>query len=626
MQSDADRLRDYYDHLLGGLLAGYVYGSERIQAALRFVLAWTPPDAQRILEAGCGIGESTDALKRHRPAAFVLGIDSHERLLERARRLFGDGDAVFTCADILTCTPEGPPFDVIVLMDVYEHIPLASRPRLHAVLNGLLAPFGRLLLTTPSISHQHYLRDDTPGGLQPIDEDVSRADFERLAADIGGTLAHYLEVSVWRSRDYVHAVVARDRDARATPGPAAAIDRRAREEHVERRLAVRVSREGALLPVRDGANVCIVQPNCDAYSERLIRDQLERLPANVTMLCDGWFPRRRWNGDRVLALPFAAARRVALKTIGVLPELPQRIATRGLASYLRRHAIDVVLAQYGPTGAAIADACTSAGVPLVVQFHGFDAHHRPTLAAHHDAYQRLFRSAAAVVAVSTKMAGQLIALGAPPGKVRHVAGGVDCARFEPGDPGAAPPMFVSVARFVDKKAPHVTLTAFSRVLVACPEATLVMLGDGVLLEPSRALAASLGITASVEFRGAVSAFAVRAALRSARAFVLHSIETPEGDSEGTPIAVLEAAASGLPVIATRHAGIADAVIDGETGYLVEERDVEAMAARMIELAGNPALAASLGRQARVHIEAHFSIEQNITGLWAVLETAVRPRH
>lgn len=368
---------------------------------------------------------------------------------------------------------------------------------------------------------------------------------------------------------------------------------------------------------RAGTRVCIVQPNCDAYSERLIRDQRERLPADVTVLCDGWFPRRHWNGARLLPGPVAAARRAAAIAS---PGLARKIATGGLARYLRTNSIDIVLAQYGPTGAAIADACESAKVPLVVQFHGFDAHHKPTLETQRAAYQRLFRRAAALVVVSQKMADQLAALGAPPGKVRCIPGGVDCARFAGADPANAPPVFVNVGRFVDKKAPHLTLTAFAMVRAACPDARLVMLGDGYLLDRSRELAASLGIAHSVTFGGAAGSAEVLAALKAARAFVMHSVETSEGDSEGTPIALLEACASGLPVVATRHAGIVDVVRGGDTGYLVAEGDVDAMAARMIELARDPDLAARLGAQGRAHVAANYSIEKNVAALWDVLRT------
>ena len=617
--TDADALRDYHGEITGGHLSGYVYGNRRIEAALGFVLEWTPPGARRILDAGCGIGESTDTLKRHHPHADVLGIDTQGDLLEIATRLFGDGGARFDRVDLVHAAGLDNPFDVIVLIDVYEHIPRGLRPTLHATLNRLLAPGGRILLTAPSLSYQQFLREQKPSDLQPIDEDVSRDDLEDLAVAVGGSVAHATEITVWRPGDYLHAVIARGTATRIPSRPTPTTQR-AREARVATRLGVRISRHGARLPCRGALKVCVAQPNCEAYSERLIRDQLERLPADVTMICDGWLPRRQWNGERVLPLPLAAVRRAAAAW---MPSLVPRISTFGLSRYLREHRIAVVLAQYGVTGAAVADACEAAGVPLVVQFHGFDAHHRPTIEQHRDAYRRLFTRAAALVAVSRTMAAQLIALGAPPDKVIYNPPGVDCARFNGADPAAAPPTLISVGRFVDKKAPHFTLRAFQRVVAAHHDARLIMFGDGYLLDSSKDLARSLGIMAAVEFRGAVRHYEVRTALRNARGFVLHSVEAPDGDCEGTPVALLEASASGLPVVATRHAGIPDVVIDGETGYLVDAGDETTMAARMIELARHPDLSARLGARGRAHIAANYSIEQNVAALSSILTSVTR---
>jgi glycosyltransferase involved in cell wall biosynthesis len=105
---------------------------------------------------------------------------------------------------------------------------------------------------------------------------------------------------------------------------------------------------------------------------------------------------------------------------------------------------------------------------------------------------------------------------------------------------------------------------------------------------------------------------VQAQMAEALAFVQHSVTAPNGDMEGTPVAVLEAGAAGLPVIATRHAGIPDVVIEGETGLLVDEHDVEGMAAMMIRLAEMPETAMEMGSAARKRVREHFSMEQHIS--------------
>jgi glycosyltransferase involved in cell wall biosynthesis len=111
-------------------------------------------------------------------------------------------------------------------------------------------------------------------------------------------------------------------------------------------------------------------------------------------------------------------------------------------------------------------------------------------------------------------------------------------------------------------------------------------------------------------------------MRQARAFVQHSVQTSYGDSEGTPVGILEGGAAGLPVVATRHAGIQDVIIDGETGLLVDEGDVDSMAESMIRLGENPVLAAELGKAARKRICAEFSMEKSIDNLWGIIETTI----
>ncbi|MCG8652050.1 MAG: glycosyltransferase, partial [Pirellulales bacterium] len=111
-------------------------------------------------------------------------------------------------------------------------------------------------------------------------------------------------------------------------------------------------------------------------------------------------------------------------------------------------------------------------------------------------------------------------------------------------------------------------------------------------------------------------------MKQARAFVQHSVRASDGDCEGTPVAILEAGAAGLPIVATRHAGIPEAVIDGKSGHLVEERDTDAMATAMLSLAENGDLAAELGQQGFQHIRKNYSMGKSIAKLGDLLSSAV----
>jgi colanic acid/amylovoran biosynthesis glycosyltransferase len=319
--------------------------------------------------------------------------------------------------------------------------------------------------------------------------------------------------------------------------------------------------------------------------------------------------------------------RLVMKGIGFLATRflnlsPEYFSRRAFAQYLRREAIDVVLAEFGPTGVEVLSCCHDAGVPLVVHFHGFDAHSIPVLEEYREGYRQLFVAAAAVIAVSRTMAGQLLALGVPNEKLFINSCGVDVDAFNGASPALAKPIFLAVGRFVDKKAPHLTLLAFAKVAAACPEARLTMVGEGPLLDCCKQLVAALGITESVEFTGAVSHDRVQALMAGARAFVQHSVRTTYGDSEGTPVAVLEASATGLPVISTKHAGIQDAILHRRTGFLVAELDVDSMADYMLRLASDSALAAAMGTAGRQFVSENYSAEKSIGQLYGILQKAV----
>ena len=110
-------------------------------------------------------------------------------------------------------------------------------------------------------------------------------------------------------------------------------------------------------------------------------------------------------------------------------------------------------------------------------------------------------------------------------------------------------------------------------------------------------------------------------MHHARAFVQHSVTAADGDSEGTPVAILEAGAAGLPVVSTRHAGIPEVVVEGKTGLLVDEGRTDEMAQHMLTLANDPGLADELGRNAALHVRRHYTMTRSINRLAHVLEAA-----
>ncbi|MBK6409433.1 MAG: glycosyltransferase [Flavobacteriales bacterium] len=133
---------------------------------------------------------------------------------------------------------------------------------------------------------------------------------------------------------------------------------------------------------------------------------------------------------------------------------------------------------------------------------------------------------------------------------------------------------------------------------------------------------ALGLEGSVDLPGLLPPEQVAERLRGARAFVQHSLTTGTGDMEGTPVAVLEAMASGIPVVSTFHAGIPDVVAHGESGLLSPEFDISGMAAHLVQLIDHPEQADAMGKAGRGAVLAHHRMEDRIGALQAVLEQAV----
>ena len=299
-----------------------------------------------------------------------------------------------------------------------------------------------------------------------------------------------------------------------------------------------------------------------------------------------------------------------------------RETTTAYLEAFRRYKTHAVLAEYGESGVQVMDAAKRSSLPLIVHFHGYDASRSSVLEAHRDTYPQMFRVASAVIAVSHAMRLKLIELGAPPDKVHYNPYGVDCEKFGGAQPGQTPPLFLAVGRFTEKKAPTITLRAFAKTVRAVPSARLRMVGEGPLLDECQKLVSELGISDYVVFLGALSHTAVQSEMKKARCCVQHSIVAPSGDREGTPVSILEAGATGLPVIATRHAGITDVVVENRTGFLVDEGDEDGMAKFMIQIAQDAELAGRIGSTARRHISTNFTKSQRLGKLWEIIESCI----
>jgi len=149
-----------------------------------------------------------------------------------------------------------------------------------------------------------------------------------------------------------------------------------------------------------------------------------------------------------------------------------------------------------------------------------------------------------------------------------------------------------------------------------------MVGGGPLFDETRELIANLGLNEQVTLTGVLKPEEIRTLMKTMRAFVQHSVTAANGDKEGTPVTVLEASSSGLPVVSTRHSGIKEAVIDGETGFLVDEYNIAGMAERMSILAESVELSVQMGKAARNHMINNYDIHMRIALLDHIIQSSI----
>ena len=243
---------------------------------------------------------------------------------------------------------------------------------------------------------------------------------------------------------------------------------------------------------------------------------------------------------------------------------------RDLIAFLRDQQVDIILAEFGTQALTLAPLANEMGLPIFSYFRGYDASKALRHTRKQEAYRRMMSRLAGVFSVSQFLLDNLARHGIRHPNAHVIPSGVDVGYFRPAE--KRPLSCLAVGRFVEKKAPQITLRAFAEAAVDQPDARLDFVGDGPLLQACRALAAELGVAGRVTFHGSQPHEFVREKLATAQFFLQHSITAEDGNTEGLPTAIQEAMAAGCVVVSTRHAGIPEAVEEGSTGFLVDEHD------------------------------------------------------
>jgi len=289
---------------------------------------------------------------------------------------------------------------------------------------------------------------------------------------------------------------------------------------------------------------------------------------------------------------------------------------------LRMYKIDVILAQFGISGVKIMNAASDLRIPLITYFRGYDATRRSFVDKHVDDYKCLFSASTATISVSRLIRDSIVKIGADPTTAFVNPSGTKVPSSRRIVTDCKVMNLITVGRFVEKKAPDLTIKAFSKILEKKPTSQLTMIGDGPLLKDCKSLAVELGIERSINFTGQLPHNEVKRALEKSHLYIQHSLTTLNGESEGTPVSIMEASAYGLPIISTKHSGIVDVVIDGVTGYLVQEGDYITMAEYAIEILSDRDKARQFGERGRERTERFFSHKVTHNRVREILEWAI----
>lgn len=333
------------------------------------------------------------------------------------------------------------------------------------------------------------------------------------------------------------------------------------------------------------------------------------------------------------ALRWIAAQPAAFRALRPPPSPTRRpvmIRRLGLAyvagAFAGRAPYDVIHCHFGGHGATIASLREVGAVRcrvLITSFHGSDVNAYPR-ACRENPYRDLFRVGDVFTVTTEHLAQRLLSLGCPPERlVRHPASvdadRITCATREGSSEGTV--RITTVARLAPEKGIEASVRAVAALQQRRPDLRLEyrIAGGGPLQSHLQSLIDELGAAEYIRLLGWLTDVEVHSLLSRTDLFVLASTRAENGAEEGAGVVLLEAQAAGVPVVATRVGGIPEMMRDGETGYLVNDRDVPALSSQVEALIDDRDSWTEVGRKGRAFVEANFStssLNQRLVELYA----------
>jgi glycosyltransferase involved in cell wall biosynthesis len=266
--------------------------------------------------------------------------------------------------------------------------------------------------------------------------------------------------------------------------------------------------------------------------------------------------------------------------------------------------------------------------PSIVSFHGADVMVDMNKPAYREATLQMLDAVTLVLVRSESLRRALVGLGCDPAKIEIQRTGIPLEEFpfrERAVPKNGEWQFVQAGRLIEKKGLPVTIRAFEVFVRQYPNATLRIAGEGPLLRELKMLAHELKIAQRVSFTGFLSQEQLREIYYRSH-ISLHPSQTGhDGNQEGIPNSMLEAMATGLPVFATEHGGIPEAVEHGVSGVLVPERDEFVLVETLLNAVQDPYLLSRIAHAGANAVRKKFDLQQQAQRLEEIyLRMIARP--
>ncbi len=283
--------------------------------------------------------------------------------------------------------------------------------------------------------------------------------------------------------------------------------------------------------------------------------------------------------------------------------VPDHFEKESIKRFLIKNQVNVILAEYGPLGCLILPVAKELNIPIFTYFRGKDASKSLEKWNIRYAYRKMVPEMDGIFAVSPHLLENLKSIGVEWKNASVIPSGVDTNKFVPRKKDEN--LILSVGRFVEKKSPLTTIKTFHTIVQKFPNKRLVMIGDGPLFNNASKLASDLEIDNKIKFLGSKSHDVVADYMSRASIFILHSIKSKSGDTEGFPSVIQEALSSGTAVLTTKHAGNSYFITNYENGVLVNENDLEAFKTELNKLLSNKNLLKRLQSNGRIFAELNF---------------------